>query len=285
MRLAFTTLIAVLSASTAVSAQTRPADALPRPMTERVAPNGIQGCALSTDDGLTLVFQACPAPPDAGAARELEVVEYRNGDAPIRAVRVTVDGVVHRDLAARRLSWSDPDDDGDGIPTAVEARRAGGRMKVGRVTLRRTNLAGPDGTNPPWIDEDADGDGFPVAIEIQDRSGAVTILRFRGCGVGSSMARDAAEVTLACADVRPVPALDANPYARLIARATGRAPGNLSLEVRRTPPAAAASRSPATDRALRLRGAALEGWYVDLDPAAGTSRWTLEIRPDRIDMP
>lgn len=217
----------------------------------------------------------------------MEIVEYRNGDAPLRASRVTVGGVVRGDLAARSLYWGDPDDDADGVPdlAADAARARPGRMKVGRVTLRRTDTAVADSTGLPWEDGDVDGDGFPLTVDLQDPSGATTTVSFRGCRTASERKTATDDVTLACREMRAVAALDANPYARFIARQADRSAGEMSLLDRRTAPSAAAAGASRGAPGHRLHGARLESWSVDFDPALrGTARWTLKVRVNRIEL-
>ncbi|MBR9988550.1 MAG: hypothetical protein KFH98_02285 [Gemmatimonadetes bacterium] len=219
----------------------------------------------------------------------MEVVEYRNGDSQVRGARVTVQGVVRSNLAALHIGWSDPDDDGDGVPTTTDvARRAGGRMKVGRVTLRRTTAAGANRAALPWEDGDVDGDGFPVTVDLRDPSGGTTTVSFDGCRAVAGTDPAADDVTLVCREARMVAALDANPYARFIAGATDRPEVDIPLLDRRAPPSApsapAARGAAQSTRAFRLEGVRLESWSVDLDPARGNGSWTLEVRVNRVEM-
>ncbi len=287
-------LLALLLVPSSLVAQVRPPPAGARPVQARPAQAQPRPCELATDDGLLLAFDDCPAPPAGNAARELEVVEYRNGDAPTRAVRVQVGGVVHGDLSARALSWSDPDDDADGLPSlaADSERRAGGRMKVGRVTLRRTGVSPTDAGALPWSSGDLDGDGFPVTVTLEDPSGASTTVAFEGCRAAAAGPDRAGDVSLSCDRARMVAALDANPYARLAARGSEDRAGAASLTQRRAAPTegtggTARGVRPAARplRALRLEGARLAGWSVDLTDLErrGSVNWTLEVRVDRIE--
>lgn len=295
MRRTLPALLALLLAPSLGGAQVRPPDARPLPAGERPADlQRGQACQLSSEEGLTLEFESCPAPSAGNAAREIEVVEYRNGDARVGAVRVSVGGVVRRDVTARHLSWSDPDDDGDGVPTvragAVQpdaARRAMGRVKVGRVTLERAQAPGADPAALPWDAGDLDGDGFPVTIDLVDPDGGTTTISFERCRPDSTTRGDADPVTLACQGARMVAALDANPYARLVAGAASSPAAALSLLDRRTPTPGAAgerARAPMPARTFRLEGARLEGWSIDVAAANDTVSWTLEVRVERIEM-
>ncbi|HSK19229.1 MAG TPA: hypothetical protein VK912_08815, partial [Longimicrobiales bacterium] len=126
-------------------------------------------------------------------------------------------------------------------------------------------------------------------VELRDPSGGTTTVAFEGCRPASGEPASEA-VTLTCREVRMVAALDANPYARFIARATGRPDVDISLLDRRTLPAAArsapAARAAAQNtRTFRLEGARLENWSVDFDPSrSGAGSWTLEVRVNRIEM-
>jgi hypothetical protein len=284
MRAAIPALAAVLLTPVLLSAQVRSPDARAVPAGPR---DSGAACELSTGDGLILAFAACPAQRGGNAAREVEVIEYRNGDAQVRSARVTVQGAARGDLTALHIGWGDPDDDGDGLPTADVARRPG-RTKVGRVTLRRTTGEGEKRTALPW-DGDVDGDGFPVTVELQDASGGSTTVSFERCSAVSGTDPASDDVTLVCREARMVAALDANPYARYIAGAAGRPEVDMPLMDRRTPPsaerAAPAARGAAqSTRAFRLEGVRVEGWSLDLDAAHGTGRWTLEVRVNRVEM-
>lgn len=285
MRPTLPALAAVLLTPVLLPAQVRQPDARPMPAEQRPASAELgRACELSTSDGLTLAFAVCPPLGAGEAAREVEIVEYRNGDSPVRASRVTVRGVVRGDLAARSLSWGDPDDDADGVADAARARP--GRMKVGRVTLRRTDTAGADSTGLPWEDGDVDGDGFPLTVDLQDPSGATTTVSFRGCRAVPARERATDDVTLACREVRAVAALDANPYARFIARSTDRSAKETSVLNQRPAPATAGADASRSARGLRLHGVRVESWSVDFDSArrGGPARWTLEVRVNRIEM-
>ena len=304
MRAIFPALAAVLLTPLLLAAQVRAPEARAVPAGQRPARAELgRACELSAGDGLTMAFAVCPPPGDGGVGKEVEVVEYRNGDSPMRVTRVSVRGVLHRELAVRHLGWSDPDDDSDGVPDLMEnaTRRAGGRMKVGRVTLRRTSVARADRAVLPWEGGDLDGDGFPLNVDLQDTSGGTATVAFEGCRAVSDAEKAADAVTLACREVRMVAALDANPYARFIAQAADRPEVHSTLLDRRTPPGAVASArdadtakdrrtprdagTPRSGRTARLEGARLEGWSLDFDPALGGSgQWTLEVRVERIEM-
>ncbi|HSJ30140.1 MAG TPA: hypothetical protein VK933_01815 [Longimicrobiales bacterium] len=280
---------AVLLTPALLSAQVRPPDARAVPAEAREESANVgQACELSGNEGIVLAFGACPA-PGGGAAGEVEIIEYRNGDSRMQVARVTVRGVVRGELDATHIGWSDLDDDGDGVPTQV-ARRAGGRMKVGRVTLRQTQVAGADRAALPWEPGDTDGDGFPVTVELRDPSGGITTVTFEECRAASGSRPAAEGVTLTCRVVRMMAALDANPYARFVARATARPDADISLLDRRTPssaaPSALAARGAArSTRTFRLEGVRLDTWTVDFDPARdGAGQWTLEVRVNRIEM-
>lgn len=285
-------LAAVLLTPGLMAAQVRPPDARPVPAGARVeAAIAERGCELATDDGLTLAFASCSPAGGAGAAREVEIIEYRNGDALIRSTQVTVAGVVQPDFVPQFIGLSDPADDAAAAAAVTEtaARMRPGRMKVGRVTLRRIAAAGAGRAALPWDGGDVDGDGFPAAIELHDPSAGIMTVSFERCRAVSGTEPGANEVTLECRSVRAVAALDANPYARFIARATNRPDDAVTLLDRRLPPAAAASapaaRAPQSPRTFRLHGARLEGWSLDFDLAnGGAGSWTLEVRVARIEM-
>lgn len=92
-------------------------------------------------------------------------------------------------------------------------------------------------------------------------------------------------MTLACREVRAVAALDANPYARFIARQADRSAKHTSVLDQRTAPSATGAGASRSAPGLRLHGVRVESWSVDLDPARrGGGRWTLQVRMDRIEL-
>lgn len=283
-------LAAVLLTPVLLVGQVRPPETRPVQVEQPpVRVEGDRGCELAADPGLILTFADCPTPGAEGLAREVEIVEYRNGDAPQRVSAVSVGGVAQRDLDVRSLSWSDVDDDGDGMPTLegdASARRTPGRMKVGRVTLRRTAALRVGRNALPGQADDLDSDGFPdLAVSLDDPSGATTTIAFGGCRVAPAPDAAPEEVTLVCREVRTEPAPDANPYARFIAGAMDHPGAELPLVDRRAPASpTAAPGAREGPRAFRLEGTRLEGWSVGFDPArAGTARWSLEVRVRRIE--
>lgn len=270
-----------------LAAQVRPSDARSARDVRSESPIVRPTCNLAGESGIVLSFAVCPARSGSGTTREVEIVEYRDGDSPMQVARVTVRGVVRGDLDALHIGTTDPDDDGDGLP-ALEARRAGGRMKVGRVTLRRTELAGATGL--PWEgDGDTDGDGFPMTVDLREPSGGTTTLTLGKCRAVPGTEPAAEVVSLTCREVRMVAATESSPYARFVARAMERPDRALPLVDHRMPStatsAAAVTRGATqSTRAFRLEGARLENWSVDFDSRSGTGSWTLEMRVDRIEM-
>ncbi|MFO7588512.1 MAG: hypothetical protein R6X22_10610 [Gemmatimonadota bacterium] len=257
----------------------------------RVAPTG--GCELATESGLRLAFGRCEKGSPAGSARakEVEVVEYRNGDSPV-AASVQLGGAARPDFAVLQIAALDPDDDADGVPDAARAtRRPAGRMKVGRITLRGRGDAGTKSLLALRDGDDADGAGFPVTVMLRSPGGGEARIELGGCTpaepeAAAGAARGAipagrrTEITLDCARVRMVAALDANPYARFIAGSQdGRAGAGALYETR-------AARRGESARRLRLEDTILRAWSLELDPGAarGTGRWTLEVRVNRIEM-
>lgn len=245
-------------------------------------------CELTAPSGLRLAFQECGASRAlAGArARELEVVEYRNGDAQVSA-RLQWAGTVDRDVAVRSVGVGDPDDDGDGIPTTAAARRPG-RVKVGRVTLRAATPSGIGALAEIWKVGDVDGDGFPVSVILQDAAGREGQVDLGGCAPVDMVETDgsspAVDLTLRCRTAEMVKALDANPYARFISEAQGAAARGETLVEER--PQQLRDRTGAGDR-IQLRGATLGGWSLEWTGDGALqdrAQWTLEVRVDRIEM-
>lgn len=265
---------------------------------------GAPACELVTAGGLRIAFEECGGSAALGSARarEIEIVEYRNGDARIRA-RVADPGQGFGEVQVRALAVVDPDDDGDGLPTAAAARRPGGRMKVGRVTLRATGPEGIRALEAMRRQGDLDRDGFPMAIDLRDEDGGQGRVEFQSCTPAGAPSADpavrgervtapaaprgtGADLTLECRRAEMVRALDANPYARLVTELeSATEPEDGLME---SP--SAQLRGPRDDgRRVRLRGAVLRGWSLEW-PEAGapvsdsTARWTLEVRVDRIEM-
>jgi len=286
-------LLATLSlTSLPALAQRPPAPVRAAPQQER--PVQAAACELTTAQGLRLAFGEC-----GGAAalasrleKEVEVVEYRNGDSPVRA-SVHFQGGTPGGISVRAVSAVDPDDDGDGIPTAAAARRPG-RVKVGRVTLR---AAAPDGVRTlagMWSQGDLDGDGFPLAVALRDDAGGEGRVELAGCipvemlavggGAGADAAPPAVDLTLRCRSAEMVKALDANPYARFVAASQDAGSTRDALV---EAPAAALRNRAGAGGGIRLHGATLRGWSLEWSGAGarqGPATWTLEVRVDRIEM-
>ncbi len=284
-----TVLALTLLAASPVVAQRSGTPVRAAPAQERPAQTSqAAACELTAPSGLRLAFQECGASRAlAGArAREVEVVEYRNGDAQMSA-RLQQGGTVHRDVAVRSVGVGDPDDDGDGVPTMATARRPG-RVKVGRVTLRAATPSGIGALAEMWKVGDVDGDGFPVSVILQDAAGSEGQVDLGGCTpvemVSSDGSSTTVDLTLRCRTAEMVRALDANPYARFISDAQGAAARGETLVEER--PEQLRGRAGSSDR-IQLEGATLEGWSLEWTGDGARrdrAEWTLEVRVDRIEM-
>jgi len=293
--------VALLFIPALVTAQVRP-----EPRTDAVTPRPASGnvtdkCELSVGESLVMSFDSCSR-PGAGVQKEIEVVEYRNGDSRSRVGRVTVGGrdMDREDVAVVRLAWEDYDDDGrtdlardfdgDGKTDfmAEPTRMRPGKVKVGRVTLKRMHDSGAKNARADWPPPDVDEDGYPVTVEVRDSSAGSTTIAFDRCRTmaGAEPRETGNTLTLVCRDVRMVAALDANPYARFVSHASN--PSSVAgTTVHRQPPSittrsAANARVRMGAQTTRLDAARLESWSVHFDSAAGgAGRWALRVRTGR----
>lgn len=285
--------LTLLTASPALAQRpTAPVRAAPT-QEQRAQTRDTPACELQTPSGLRLAFQECGASRAlaGGVAREVEVVEYKDGDDPVSA-RLHQAGVVHHDIAVRSVGAGDPDDDGDGLPMVSAARRPG-RVKVGRVTLRATAPGGIRTLAGMWSIGDVDGDGFPLAVVLQDELGGEGRVALGGCApvemstVGSGDVRgrssSAVDLTLRCRTAEMVQALDANPYARFIAESQAdEAPGETLVE------GAPEQLRTGVGGGVQLQGATLGRWSVEWTGDGArqdVAQWTLEVRVERIEAP
>lgn len=274
--------LCVLAASDA-SAQV-PASAGARAVERPVA--AAAGCQLDAAGGRMAFAQCDPVPSGNRAlAREIEIVEYRDGDDPGSA-SISANGQPLDGWVLRHVSVTDPDDDGDGVPTAdaAAARVAGGRLKVGRVTLRRVTGRA---ANTGWPPADMDSDGFPMVVTLTNPAGGAAHIALAGCTPERAGTRAAipargeqpASVTLRCTSVRVEADGAASPYARFVA---GAADAAGVAGARPTGDAVLRAQGARAAEGVRLRGAEVVGWSVDADDARRNSlRWTLEVRVDR----
>ena len=284
MRRTAAAIAALLFTPTLLSAQVRPQPRADAVMSRPAGGDVMDECELSAGESLVMRFGSCSPLVAGGVSKEIEIVEYRNGDSRSRVHRVTVRGwdMVHKDVRVVRLAWGDFDGDGRTDLLTDAARIRPGKVKVGRVTLAREYHSGVGGASD-WPPMDMDSDGYPVTVELQDDSGGSTTIAFDDCRMTASTESRANRdtVTLVCREVRMVAALDANPYARFVRQATSRAAVAGTLVDRRTP-----TRSDADARGrvgiptTRLDGAQLESWSVAFDSATGgTAQWALGLRP------
>jgi len=255
-------------------------------------------CDLATESGLRLSFAACGGSVQADATRttgEVEVIEYRNGDQRVRT-ELRVEGVVHRDLAARSL-WVRYGD-------SVVARTGPSVVWEVRIALHGSGPEGVGVLQGMWDARARDGassarGGQPVEIAMRDDTGGGTSLALDRC-VPETWTADTAELVLRCDTVRPVGTLDRNPYARFVLESSASSTGGRTRPVtlmdtraeRATPTLAPSVRGrgdgrPTGLRRYRLQGATLQGWSIDFapdGPAGAVARWTLEVRVARIEM-
>lgn len=283
----FTVLALTLVAASPVVAQRPATPVQAAPPQERAAQAAATtACELLAPSGLRLPFQECGASRALAGARtrEVEVVEYRNGDARLSA-RLQQQGTVHRDIAVRSVSVGDPDDDGDGFPAVAAARRPG-RTKVGRMTLRASTPDGIGILTEMWHVGDVDGDGFgfPLSVILRDDAAGEGRVDFGGCTpvgmVPAASSSPAVDLTLRCRTAEMVKALDANPYARFISESQGSAAREQTLVEQLR------GRTGSGER-VRLQGATLRGWSLEwMDDGARQDRpqWTLEVRVNRIEL-
>lgn len=234
-------------------------------------------------------------------------MEYRNGDSPHRQV-VVIGGRTQGQLSARRLGTrvsranlgmtgpdsivlQDSDDDG------VAERRLGGRMKVGRVTLRRAAAPAPDDGAFVILASGSSGgdamleqwsrggarDGRPVAVRFVAPDGSALTAELERC-VPQRFTREVAdaegearsELLLRCALPRVSGEGSSAPMARFL---TGSADAAEGATMRND---GAGARNPAT---AELHGARVESWSVEYLPGnrKAPHRWTLEVRVERIE--
>jgi hypothetical protein len=290
----------------------------PRAASAVAGPASAAACELVAGDGLRMTFTGCPVPDrSARTTGEVEIVEYRNGDAPA-SVSVQVAGAARGDLAVLAVDWRDLDSDDDGILDATErarapaaavptaARRRPGRVKYANVTLKRGVTSGAGtGSQLPWPG-DLDGDGFPLVVTIRAPGGGEERIHLEACTPEAPMGRASAdradEVTLACATARVESGPESSAYARWISRSSGTearggaaaeglreerraAPTQRSVRALQGNPAARTATAPVPARTLS--GVRLAGWSVVFTPnAAGSdgASWTLEMRVGRIEM-